>query len=65
MFKFELKDHEYLTLLAILKEHSERLGSRTTIPKGKTILCVAQEVALCEKLTENHLGVEIGERVEV
>ena len=68
MSTIQLKDHESLTLMSILDEHAGRIGQRTSIPKGKTILCVSQEIALCEKLTEKltldrHSGVEIGERV--
>lgn len=57
----ELTTIEARTLRTICREHMERVGKRATIPQGKKILDVADEIALCERVGRD-TGVEIGEK---
>jgi len=63
MPKLELTTNEARTLRTICGEHLERVGKRATIPQGKRILDVADEIALCERVGGD-TGVEVGPKVK-
>ncbi len=67
MKKFELSEGDAEALGRIVAEHAQRLGKRKSVPVGRSVFDVAQELNLCEKLAEILTGevksdVEIGVR---